>query len=261
MNLSFDTSIAESYNSNSQRARVLTESWFGQNMYCPICGAPSLVHTKANKPVEDFYCEKCNAEFELKSRKKKTPGISNTISGGEYNTMRRRLNDLDRPHFIFLNYFDNKVKEVVLIPNFFFTESIIQERPALPEGSKRAGWQGCNILLKTIPEECRIPLIVNSQETNHDEVMKAYHKLESLRKDTIGKRRWLFDVMQCVNKLPVEFTLDDIYKFTDELQVKHPKNYHVQDKIRQQLQFLRDKEYLEFISRGTCRRIGRTSLL
>ena len=35
-----------------------------------------------------------------------------------------------------------------------------------------------------------------------------------------------------------------------ELARMHPENRHVRDKIRQQLQVLRDKGFLEFVGRG-----------
>ena len=38
MNLNFDSDIAERYHSGAQIARVLTENWVCQNMYCPRCG-------------------------------------------------------------------------------------------------------------------------------------------------------------------------------------------------------------------------------
>jgi type II restriction enzyme len=38
-----------------------------------------------------------------------------------------------------------------------------------------------------------------------------------------------------------EFTLDEIYSFEHELKLKHPENNNIKPKIRQQLQFLRDK--------------------
>ncbi|MGA3290549.1 MAG: hypothetical protein ABSD42_09960 [Candidatus Bathyarchaeia archaeon] len=50
-----------------------------------------------------------------------------------------------------------------------------------------------------------------------------------------------------------EFSLDEVYKFENSLSQKHPDNHHVKDKIRQQLQFLRDKGYLEFVGRGSYR--------
>ncbi len=41
-----------------------------------------------------------------------------------------------------------------------------------------------------------------------------------------------------------------MYQFQDLLKMKHPENHNIQAKIRQQLQILRDKEYLRFESRG-----------
>ena len=51
------------------------------------------------------------------------------------------------------------------------------------------------------------------------------------------------------------FTLKDMYYFENELKMRHPENYHIRDKIRQQLQFARDKGLIEFISRGLYRKV------
>ena len=59
MNFEFNTSLIVGYNSPTQKARVLTEDWLGRNMYCPICGEPTLTHFEANRPVADFYCKNC----------------------------------------------------------------------------------------------------------------------------------------------------------------------------------------------------------
>ncbi|MDO8663385.1 MAG: Dam-replacing domain protein, partial [Candidatus Wildermuthbacteria bacterium] len=65
---------------------------------------------------------------------------------------------------------------------------------------------------------------------------------------------WLLDVMRCVDKLgKKEFALDEVYAFENELSLAHPENRHIKDKIRQQLQILRDNGYLEFIERGIYR--------
>jgi len=37
------------------------------------------------------------------------------------------------------------------------------------------------------------------------------------------------------------------------LRKKYPDNQHIKDKVRQQLQVLRDRGYLEFTSRGNYR--------
>ena len=58
--------------------------------------------------------------------------------------------------------------------------------------------------------------------------------------------------MSCIDKLgKSEFTLSEMYDFEYLLAQKHPNNKHIKDKIRQQLQFLRDKGYLEFLKRGS----------
>ena len=54
--------------------------------------------------------------------------------------------------------------------------------------------------------------------------------------------------MKIIDKLwKSEFKLDELYKFENELKYLHPNNNHIKDKIRQQLQFLRNKWYLEFL--------------
>jgi type II restriction enzyme len=47
------------------------------------------------------------------------------------------------------------------------------------------------------------------------------------------------------------FTLNDLYQLESDVRSTYPENRHVRAKIRQQLQVLRDKGYLEFTGRGT----------
>ena len=68
MELKFDVSVINGYHSNSQIARLLTESWVGKNMYCPRCGNSHLAQFENNRPVADFFCPSCNSEYELKSK-------------------------------------------------------------------------------------------------------------------------------------------------------------------------------------------------
>ena len=46
-----------------------------------------------------------------------------------------------------------------------------------------------------------------------------------------------------------------MYEFVNELKIKHTSNNNIEAKIRQQLQFLRDKGFIEFTSRGNYRKI------
>jgi hypothetical protein len=50
-----------------------------------------------------------------------------------------------------------------------------------------------------------------------------------------------------------QFTTADAYAFTRELEKLHPDNRHVRDKIRQQLQVLRDLGLLLHLGRGEWR--------
>ena len=46
-----------------------------------------------------------------------------------------------------------------------------------------------------------------------------------------------------------------MYQFEDILKVKHPRNNNIRPKIRQQLQFLRDKGFIEFLGDGKYRKV------
>ena len=52
------------------------------------------------------------------------------------------------------------------------------------------------------------------------------------------------------------FTLDEIYKFEQKLKIKYPNNNFIKDKIRQQLQLLRDKGIIEFVGRGNYKKVN-----
>jgi type II restriction enzyme len=129
---------------------------------------------------------------------------------------------------------------------------IIEERKPLSEKARRAGWIGCNILLQRIPQTGKIFFVKNRQIESNDKVVAEWQKTLFLREEKeISAKGWLLDVMNCVEKLGNrEFSLDEVYAFEQVLNKKHPENKHIKDKIRQQLQILRDKGYLKFISKG-----------
>lgn len=81
MELKFDVSRLNGYHSNSQIARILTESWVRENMYCPRCGHPHIEKFENNRPVADFFCPICNNEYELKS---KNGSLGAKINDGAY---------------------------------------------------------------------------------------------------------------------------------------------------------------------------------
>ena len=125
MNLILDNSIVENYHSSTQIARVLTENWVTQNMYCPRCGNLKIKHFENNRPVADFFCPSCNNEYELKS---KIGALGQKINDGAYSTMIERITSNNNPDFLFMSYSKQelKVKDLILIPKHFFVPDIIE---------------------------------------------------------------------------------------------------------------------------------------
>ena len=251
MELSFDTKLATNYTSASQKARVLTEHWVDNSIFCPSCGHMSIDKYPNNQPVADFYCSNCREEYELKS---KHSAIGTKIVDGAYRTMLERLSSSNNPNFFLLKYdLENfRVSDFLVIPKHFFVPEIIEERKPLSSTARRAGWVGCNILLQSIPQTGKIFFVKNRLVEPKEKVLSEWNKTLFLREEKeVHAKGWLLDTMRSIEKLKKrEFTLDDIYAFENELQKLHPDNRHIRDKIRQQLQVLRDKGYLDFTSRG-----------
>lgn len=255
MNLQMDDRIATAYNSKSQKIRVITENWVGNNLFCPYCGSSYISHFENNRPVADFYCPKCAEEYELKS---KHASISNKVADGAYNTMIERINSTNNPNFFFLHYgkTDLKVKNFIMVPKHFFVPEIIEKRNPLADTARRAGWTGCNIVLKQVPDEGRIYIVKDEMEQPVDKIIAKVEKTDFIKQYGLEARGWLLDILNCVNKMDGdEFSLDQMYRFEYMLAIKHHENHHVKDKIRQQLQVLRDKGIIEFLGRGHYKKV------
>lgn len=253
MNYFFNTDLAKNYTSNSQKIRVMSESWVAHNIFCPICGNPHISKLNNNMPVADLSCNQCGEIFELKS---KCGNIGNKISDGAYSTMIDRITCSDNPDLFVMQYSaDFQVVNLTLIPKFFFTPSIIEKRKPLSANAKRAGWIGCNILYSDIPQQGKITIIRSQNVSDIKTVTEEYAKIKKLQIDNIENRGWLLDVLACVNAInSVDFSLKDIYEFVELLKEKHINNNNVEAKIRQQLQILRDKGFIEFLERGHYRK-------
>ncbi|MGH2507425.1 MAG: DpnI domain-containing protein [Ktedonobacteraceae bacterium] len=251
MKLEFDARLAEKYTSPTQRTRVLTESWIHAHAYCPNCGSDELGKYQNNRPVGDFYCSVCCEEFELKSTRN---SLGAKVVDGAYQSMIKRIQNNEVPNFFALTYdsLGNRVSNLIAIPSHFFSESVIERRKPLAATARRAGWTGCNILLKLIPVSGRIGIVVNSVPARKVDVLSAWKRMLFLREQAKPEARgWLLDILRCIDSLgKQEFSLADIYRCEAELQRLYPNNRNIKPKIRQQLQVLRDAGYLEFVWRG-----------
>ena len=255
MNLSFDIQSIEKYHSASQITRVLTETWVHENMYCPRCGNLTIKKFENNRPVADFFCPSCKNEYELKS---KSGSLSEKVNDGAYETMIKRITSNQNPDFFFMNYSktEYRVKDFIIVPKHFFTPCIIEKRKTLALTARRAGWVGCNILIGKIPEQGRISIIANGNVLDKNIIIKQVNRSNMFETRNLDSRGWLMDVLNCINAVEDSiFTLSDIYGFENEFQIKHPNNNNIKPKIRQQLQFLRDNGFIEFLGNGKYKKI------
>jgi len=249
MNLQCRTELGLAYKAGSQIARVISEDWCRRELYCAACSSERLSSSKANTPAIDFVCPECDQCFQLKSFKtwnqKKVPDAA-------YDSMLRAIRSDRVPNLLVMQYSsDWLVKNLVLVPRFFFSESVIEKRPPLGPKARRAGWVGCNILLDRIPRDGKIPVVANGSTVAEQQVREEFSRIRKLAEVPPAVRGWTLDVLTAIRKLAkARFSLHDLYELEPYLQNIHPQNRNVRAKIRQQLQVLRDLGLIEFRSPG-----------
>ena len=241
------------YEGPTQRARFWTEAWVRNQVYCPNCGEPNIERYENNRPVADFFCASCREEYELKAQKTK---FGTKVLDGAFRAMIERLDSANNPSLMLMNY-DLKslsVTNLFVVPKHFFVREIIERRKPLAATARRAGWVGCNILLNGIPEAGKIFYVKDGRPLPRKTVLDKWQQTLFLRKERTEARGWLIEVMKCVELIGRhEFDLDEVYAFEAKLSALYPNNQHVRQKIRQQLQVLRDHGYLDFVGRGHYR--------
>lgn len=251
--LALPTRGLAAYKSASQRARVSTETWASNNLYCPNCSSSELVSAATGTKVIDFTSPKCASEFQLKSQ---SSAFTRRIVDAAHSTMVRAILENHTPNLFAMHYgiSDWAVENIILIPRFAFPLSAIEKRKPLAETARRAGWVGCNILLHAIPPDARINIVVEGRPVAAAAVRAQYARIKPLAKLDAKQRGWTLDVLNVVRSLgKSEFDLAEVYKSEDKLAKLHRANRHVRDKIRQQLQVLRDLGLLSFLGRGEYR--------
>jgi type II restriction enzyme len=170
--------------------------------------------------------------------------------------MRRAIESGGTPNLFLLQYEPERweVSRLLFIPSFAFSLSCIERRPPLRASARRAGWVGCNILLRAIPQEARIDIVANRKPVAAIEVRRSFARLRSLERMSLPARGWTLDVLNLLHSLPSrEFALQEAYKLEPALARLHPSNRHIKEKIRQQLQVLRDADFVQFLGRGNYR--------
>ncbi len=253
MKLALPAELAQGYESPSQQARVVTQAWARENLFCVNCASPKLTATREGTEANDLTCPKCKLLYELKS--KSAPIVSKVADAG-YAAMMRAIRTNRTPNLILLHYEKPQwiIRNLFLIPHFAFPESSIERRNPLRESAERHGHILCNIVLTNIPNDAKIPLVINGSVMTPSRVREHFKRLEPLKRFRARKRSWTLDVLRIVQSLgKKQFNNDDIYAFERELEQLHPDNRHIKDKIRQQLQKLRDRNLLLHVDRNCWR--------
>jgi type II restriction enzyme len=241
---------AVSFSSSCQKARVISERWAADNLFCPNCPSNKLSATPPNTKAIDFVCPDCAALFQLKSQ---ASPIGEKIVDAGYDAMIQSINSGRVPNLLILHY--EKVtwtaQNLILVPHYAFSASAIQKRNPLAATARRAGWVGCNILLSNIPPSARISVVVNGAFLKPSFVRNRYNCLKPLERLPTKLRGWALDVLRLIQANGwTEFTTCQAYSFEAALKRLYPSNKHIKEKIRQQLQVLRDQGILLQAERG-----------
>jgi type II restriction enzyme len=250
MNLAMPSSLAAAYKSPAQRARVITQGWAASNLFCPNCPAPELAATPENTQAVDYVCSRCGSPFQLKG---KSSTIGAKIVDAAWEAMMRAIREDRTPSLFLLHYEPTAwlVRNLILVPHFVFTASAVEKRRPLTATARRAGWVGCNIVLRNIPNGAKIGVVIDGAAVTPAKVRQQFARLRPLKELSVKERGWTLDVLRVVQSLgKKEFKTSDMYEYVRHFEELHPDNRHVRDKIRQQLQVLRDRGFLAQVERG-----------
>ena len=253
MDLNLKPSLGLAYTSRAQIARVVTENWVAEQVYCPACACDALTATPTGTQVVDFRCESCEEMFQLKSQ---SHPFGTKVTDAAYGPMIERIERSSVPTFLFLHYRRDRwrVRDLFFVPRYFVSPSVIEPRRALASTARRAGWVGCNILLSSLPADARISAVRDEVPQPTETVRASWKRFSFLEGSDAESRGWMADVLACVREIRREaFNLADVYAFEKRLAGRHPHNRNIRPKIRQQLQILRDHGVLEFLGSGQYR--------
>jgi len=145
-----DFTVASQFINAAQAARVALETWASFNLYCLSCESEALDRLPANTPVADFECYVCKQTYQLKG---KNGRFGSKIPGAAYRPTINAIRNANMPDHIFVEY-DIRFGTVIFVdavPGHAITEDRVLPRRALSAGARRAGWQGCNIVIEGLP--------------------------------------------------------------------------------------------------------------
>lgn len=258
MLLTLDSSLAAGYSSRSQVARRISEEWGLHNLYCSACDSDRLTQSPNNTPAIDYVCPQCSQSYQLKCS---TKWSEHKILDAGYEAMMKAVKSDTTPNLLVMQYSANwEVSNLLLVPAFFFSASSVEKRKPLSPTARRPGYVGCNILLSAIAPEGKLRLISEGSIIDADFVRQQYQQVRPISHIGAASRGWTLDVLTVISRFSSRpFELNEVYGFEGHFAQLHPKNTRIREKIRQQLQVLRDLNLVQFLGRGKYMMVSQKS--
>jgi type II restriction enzyme len=252
MILQGDTAIGSRYTSAAQKSRVISEAWFGSNLYCLSCDQDKLTASAVNNRATDFVCPSCFQAYELKACQKRP---KTRLVDGDYRALLGRISEGSTPALMVLERDENwLITGLTAIHHLFITADVVEARRPLSVFARRAGWTGCNIRLDLIAPDAQVEVITRGKENNPRFVRTAFQRFNSLNQVEPKSRGWTTLTLKLIRDLKEPcFSLDRLYQREDFLAAHYPGNRNIRAKIRQQLQVLRDLGFVSFEGKGRYR--------
>jgi hypothetical protein len=141
-----DMTLTSRFVSAAQATRVALETWASFNLYCLNCERDELDQLPDNTPVADFQCLECRSRYQLKG---KNGRLGRRIPGAAYRPTIEAIRKGEMPEYVLVE-FDPRFATVVFVdafPGRLISEERVEPRKPLSERARRAGWQGCNIVV------------------------------------------------------------------------------------------------------------------
>lgn len=110
------------------------------------CERDELDQLPDNTPVADFQCVECRSRYQLKG---KNGRLGRRITGAAYQPTIEAIRTGAMPEYVLVE-FDTRFATVVFVdafPGRLISEERVEPRKPLSEKARRAGWQGCNIVV------------------------------------------------------------------------------------------------------------------
>lgn len=245
------------YTSGAQRARVATEAWAAVNLYCPRCKSGNLTPARVGTKVKDFACPRCELAVQLKAKRGR---FGSSFTNSAYSPKIEAIRARELPDYALLSYdlAAWAVTDLTILPGHFISEQHVLARKPLSPTARRAGWVGSTVQIGELPPDAFVRVVKDGEHWQSSVVRAHYLRFEWLRESPARSAGWTADVLREVRALaPVagmEFSLSELYREAEaRLGRDHSENRHIRDKIRQQLQVLRDRGILVFEGRGSYR--------